>query len=445
MDWNNLLCKKRFYSFEEIKADKNDDFYRNSFHKDYDRIIFSNSFRRLSKKTQVHPLSKNDHVHNRLTHSLEVASVGRSLGLRAGKFLNEKFPEIEINPYDIAYIVQTACLAHDIGNPPFGHAGEEVIKEWFTNHKKKKYLKKLSKKKMNDFLHLDGNAQSFRIVSQIENNMFLGGMSLTFATLGTLIKYPYSSANCKISGKSKFNYFQSEKDFFKSVFNELNLVKEDGTYKRHPLSFLMEAADDICYGLLDLQDAFELNIIDENDVRKIFELFCPEEIVLKIYEENISKLKKVSKLVAISIDKLARHVMKVFENNYDEIISDNQPNDLIEKFSDDRLKKGLKEAKDLAKNKIFNEKRKIELELGAYNIIETLLNNLIPATYELYEKKELSKLSFRNKRALELMGEDLPNEDKSLYTMYQRVIDYIVGMTDNYAKYVANQLNGMGD
>jgi len=445
VDWNNLLCKKRFYNFEEIKADKNDDFYRNSFHKDYDRIIFSNSFRRLSKKTQVHPLSKNDHVHNRLTHSLEVASVGRSLGLRAGKFLDEKFPEIEINPYDIAYIVQTACLAHDIGNPPFGHAGEEVIKEWFTNHKKKKYLKKLSKKKMNDFLHLDGNAQSFRIVSQIENNMFLGGMSLTFATLGTLIKYPYSSANCKISGKSKFNYFQSEKDFFKSVFNELNLVKEDGTYKRHPLSFLMEAADDICYGLLDLQDAFELNIIDENDVRKIFELFCAEEIVSKVYEENISKLKKVSKLVAISIDKLARHVMEVFENNYDEIISDNQPNDLIEKFSDDRLKKGLKEAKDLAKNKIFNEKRKIELELGAYNIIETLLNNLIPATYELYEKKELSKLSFRNKRALELMGEDLPNEDKSLYTMYQRVIDYIVGMTDNYAKYVANQLNGMGD
>ena len=140
----------------------------------------------------------------------------------------------------------------------------------------------------------------------------------------------------------------------------------------------MEAADDICYGLLDLQDAFELNIIDENDVRKIFELFCAEEIVSKVYEENISKLKKVSKLVAISIDKLARHVMEVFENNYDEIISDAQPNDLIEKFFDNSLKKGLKEAKELSKNKIFNEKRKVELELGAYNIIETLLNNLIP-------------------------------------------------------------------
>lgn len=445
MDWNNLLSKKRFYSFEEIKADEKEDFYRSSFHKDYDRVIFSNSFRRLSKKTQVHPLSKNDHVHNRLTHSLEVASVGRSLGLRAGEFLNKKFSEIKINPYDIAYIVQTACLAHDIGNPPFGHAGEEVIKEWFKNHKKENYLKKLSKRKMNDFLNLDGNAQSFRIVSQIENNHFLGGMRLSYATLGTLIKYPYSSDNCKAMGKSKFNYFQSEKDFFKSVFDELNLIKEDGKFKRHPLSFLMEASDDICYGLLDLQDAFELNIVDENDVKEIFELFCGKEKVLEVFKEDISKLKKVSKLVAISIDKLARHVMEVFENNYNEIISDNQPSDLIDKFSNEELKKGLKEAKNLAKNKIFNEKRKIELELGAYNIIETLLNNLIPATYELHEKEDLSKLSFRNKRALELMGEDLPNVDKSLYRMYQRVIDYIVGMTDNYAKYVANQLNGMGD
>lgn len=444
MDWNNLLSKKRFYSFEEIKVDEKGDLYRSSFHKDYDRIIFSNSFRRLSKKTQVHPLSKNDHVHNRLTHSLEVASVGRSLGLRAGEFLNDKFKNIEINPYDIAYIVQTACLAHDIGNPPFGHAGEEVIKEWFKYKGNKKYLIDLSKKEKRDFIHLDGNAQSFRIVSQLENNHLSGGMRLSFATLGTLVKYPYSSTKCKMVRKSKFNYFQSEKKFFKSVFNELGLIKKDDTYKRHPLSFLMEAADDICYGLLDLQDAFELNIINKNDVEKIFELLCKKEKV-EVFAEDISELKQVSKLVAISIDKLARHVMEVFEKNYDEIISDNQPDDLIKIFFDEDLKEGLKEAKNLAKNKIFNEKRKIELELGAYNIIETLLNNLIPATHELYEKKKISELSFRNKRALELMGEDKPNAEKTLYEMYQRVIDYIVGMTDNYAKYVANQLNGMGD
>jgi dGTPase len=445
MNWDKLLCKKRFIKEGELKVDDNEDYYRSSFHRDYDRIIFSNSFRRLSKKTQVHPLSKNDHVHNRLTHSLEVASVGRSLGLRAGEFLNKKYLEIEINPYDIAYIVQTACLAHDIGNPPFGHAGEEVIKEWFRNDKYEKYLKDLTLKEINDFLHLDGNAQSFRIVSQIENNHFLGGMRLTLGTLGTLIKYPYSSSSCDEKQKSKFNYFQSEEINFELIFEELDLIKKDGTYKRHPLSFLMEASDDICYGLLDLQDAFELNIVDENDVKEIFELLCGKEKVLEVFKEDISKLKKVSKLVAISIDKLARHVMEVFENNYNEIISDNQPSDLIDKFFNEELKKGLKEAKKLAKVKIFSERRKIELELGAYNIIETLLNNLIPATYELHEKEDFSKLSFRNKRALELMGEDLPNVDKSLYRMYQRVIDYIVGMTDNYAKYVANQLNGMGD
>lgn len=442
--WNRLLCKKRYYSPSEIKADDKEDYFRSSFHKDYDRIIFSNSFRRLSKKTQVHPLSKNDHVHNRMTHSLEVASVGRSLGLRAGEFLNKKYPDLGVNPYDVAYIVQTACLAHDIGNPPFGHAGEEVIKEWFKNNKEKEFLKDLSSEELEDFLHLDGNAQSFRIVSQIENNLFCGGMNLTFATLGALVKYPYSSSRCKQVGKSKFNFFQSEAAFFNLLFKELGLIKEDGSFKRHPLSFLMEASDDICYGLLDLQDAFELKVVSIESMRDIFVNICGEEEVDKTYEKQIDDIKKVSRLVAKSIDKLTRYVMEIFEDTFYDIMSDTQPKDLIDKFSDENLKAGIKKAKELANNKIFNEKRKIELELGAYNIIETLLDNLIPAVHELHEKKELKKLSFRNKRALELMDDDKPDADMNLYNMYQRVVDYIVGMTDNYAKHVANQLNGMG-
>ncbi|MCX6052349.1 MAG: deoxyguanosinetriphosphate triphosphohydrolase [Campylobacterales bacterium] len=442
--WKKLLSKKRYYSNEKIEEDENQEYYRSSFHKDYDRIIFSNSFRRLSKKTQVHPLSKNDHVHNRLTHSLEVASVGRSLGLRAGEFLKKKFPHAEINPYDVAYIIQTACLAHDIGNPPFGHAGEEVIKEWFETHKNEKFLKELSQNELEDFIHLDGNAQSFRVVSQIENNLFGGGMNLTFATLGTLVKYPHASSSCKNIGKSKFNYFQSEADFFQLLFDDLGLSKADGTYKRHPLSYLMEASDDICYGLLDLQDAFELNIITLQDMQNIFTLICGEEATREVYgEEKDTLLRKVSKLVAISIHKLALHTMEVFEENFDAISSDNQPKDLIELFTIREFQNAIKEAKRLGSAKIFNEKRKIELELGAYNIIETLLDNLIRATYELYEKDE-TKLSFRNKRALELMGENRPKKAENLYNMYQRVIDYIVGMTDNHAKYVANQLNGMG-
>ncbi|MDD5372674.1 MAG: deoxyguanosinetriphosphate triphosphohydrolase [Sulfurimonas sp.] len=443
--FKKLLSNKRYYGINDTKEDDEQKYYRSSFHKDYDRVIFSNSFRRLSKKTQVHPLSKNDHVHNRLTHSLEVASVGRSLGLRAGEFLSKKYPEIEIDPYDVAYIIQTACLAHDIGNPPFGHAGEEVIKEWFESNRDKNFLKELSKDELEDFIHIDGNAQSFRIVSQIENNLFCGGMRLTFATLGTLVKYPYSSGRCEHLGKSKFNFFQSEAEFFRTLFLELGLVNIDGSYKRHPLSYLMEASDDICYGLLDLQDALELKIITLEDTKNIFTLICGEDEVVKIYSDvSIEDTKKVSRLVAVSIHLLAVHTMDVFEENFDAIISDEQPKDLIEVFRKKEFQTAIKEAKRLGSQKIFNEKRKIELELGAYNIIETLLENLMHASYELYKKEDESKLSFRYKRALELMGENRPKKTESLYNMYQRVIDYIVGMTDNHAMYVANQLNGMG-
>lgn len=440
--WEKLLSRKRYYSDDEIKADTSDENYRNSYHKDYDRLIFSNAFRRLSKKTQVHPLSNNDHVHNRLTHSLEVASVGRSLGLKAGEMMKNK--GVEVDPHDVAYIIQTACLAHDIGNPPFGHAGEEVIKEWFTKNKDQSFLKSLLDDEINDFQHMDGNAQSFRITSQLEHNPFEGGMHLTFATLGTLVKYPYSSNECKKTGKSKFNHFQSESEFFSILFSELGLKNNDGTYKRHPFSYLMEVADDICYGLLDLQDAFELKIIDKSDVESIFKLLCGEEETKKIYLNHTrSDINKVSKLVSISINNLALHSMDVYENNLDSIVGKDQPKDLISLFSKENLKDGIHEAKMLGVDKIFNEKRKVELELGSFNIIETLLDNLIRATYELYTEDEIN-LSFRNKRVLKLMGSDTPEKSGDLYKMYQRVIDYLVGMTDNHAKYIAGQLNGIG-
>ena len=441
---DKLLSRNR-YTNKTMIADLNEELYRSSFHKDYDRLIFSNSFRRLSKKTQVHPLSKNDHVHNRLTHSLEVASVGRSLGLKAGEFLDKKYPNNNINPYDIAYIIQTACLAHDIGNPPFGHAGEEVIKEWFQKNEEEIFLKELERKEILDFQHLDGNAQSFRIVTQLENNSFDGGMRLTSATLGTLIKYPYASNHCESSGKSKFNFFQSEEEIFKKIFEDLGLKKEDGIYKRHPFSYLMEASDDICYGLLDLQDAIELKLITQKEIKKIFILLCGKKDTKETFNnERYSDIQKVSKLVAIAINNLALHTMEIFETNFDKLKDNSQGlDDLISLFTNTKLQEGIKKAKKLAREKIFNEKRKIELELGAYNIIETLLDSLILATYELHQKQDESELSFRNKRALALMDEDKPTiNDDSLYLMYQKVIDYIVGMTDNHAQYIASQLNG---
>jgi len=442
--WEKLLSKKRFYGIDNIEVDSNEDFFRTSFHKDYDRLIFSNAFRRLAKKTQVHPLSKNDHVHNRLTHSLEVASVGRSLGLSAGKVLQNK--GYDIDPYDIAYIIQTACLAHDIGNPPFGHAGEEVIKEWFKENQENDFLTELTQAQHSDFQHLDGNAQSFRIVTQLENNFSSGGMNLTFATLGTLVKYPYSSSHCITTKKSKFNYFQSEEGFFKLLFTELGLEAKDGRYKRHPLSYLMEAADDICYGLLDLQDAIELKIVTLDDVKPVFNLLCGEQLRQKVYSNSdCSDTQKISKLVAKAMNELVLQVMAVFENKLEIIESDKQPKDLIELFSNTRLQQGILDAKKLATEKVFNETRKVELELGAYNIIETILDHLIRATYEFYTLKDMELLSFRNKRALELMGENKPLITQSLFEMYQRVVDYLVGMTDNHARHVADQLNGTGN
>ena len=440
--WEKLLSRKRFYGVGEIKKDEDEEKYRNSFHKDYDRLIFSNSFRRLSKKTQVHPLSNNDHVHNRLTHSLEVASVGRSLGLKAGEFLRKKYG-IDINPHDVAYIIQTACLAHDIGNPPFGHAGEEVIKEWFNKNQEKEFLSDLKQNEITDFQNLDGNAQSLRIVSQLEHNVFEGGMRLTFATLGTLIKYPYSSGECEVRGKSKFNFFKSEEEFFKELFIELGLEKKEGGYKRHPLSYLMEASDDICYGLLDLQDAIELRIINLEDTKDIFNHLCGEKKAKEVLEKQHSDIRKISKLVGISINNLVLHTMEVFEKNIDNLLGEDQPKDLILLFDNENLKKGIDKAKKLGVDKIFNDKRKVELELGSYNIIETLLDNLIRATYELFTKDE-KDLSFRNKRVLKLMGNDGPKKTKDLYEMYQRVVDYLVGMTDNHSKYIASQINGMG-
>lgn len=439
--WNTLFSKKRYYGQGRTDEDRHEEPYRSSFHRDYDRLIFSYAFRRLSRKTQVHPLAKNDHVHNRLTHSLEVASVGRTLGLKAGEILQRKVDE-SINPYDIAYIVQTACLAHDIGNPPFGHAGEEVIKEWIIKNRNQEYLSSLTENELNDFIHLDGNAQSFRIVSQLENNLFAGGLNLTFATLGTLVKYPYPSFECTGKGKSKFSFFQSETDIFELVFKELGLKIGPGKYKRHPLSFLMEASDDICYGLLDLQDAIELNIISKEEVIPVFNLICGEKKTHStLFNDAQSDTRNVSRMVAVSINELAMHTMEVFENQLDRLTGSGQPSELIELFTKEHLKQGIKAAKELGKNRIFNNRKKIKLELGAFHIIETILSNLIPATYELYKKDEDS-LSFRNRRALELMGHDKPEKMDSLYPMYQRVIDYLVGMTDNYAKHIAGQLKG---
>ena len=398
--------------------------YRSAFHRDYDRIIFSNPFHRLSKKTQVHPLSKNDHVHNRLTHSLETASVGRSLGNMMEGLIDEPYSN-----YDAATIVQAACLAHDIGNPPFGHAGEDVIKSWFLDQENAVFLEGLTESQKIELQKFDGNAQSFRIISQIQNNRFKGGMQLTISTLASTVKYPWFATDDR-AVRDKLNFFETEKEIANIVFEELNL-KEGEQFKRFPLSYLMEISDDICYGLLDLQDAVELNIIKPEDTFDIFEKLCTTKEF-----EKAEKSEHLFRFCAYAINNLAVHAGDVFRGNLNNI---SKHKDLLELFTDQQLKEGLEQAKKFAGEKIFTDKRKIELELGAYNVLGSLLDNLIPAAFNLSNEKE----TYKSKRIIQMMGEHAPKEDKSLYENYRIVIDYIVGMTDTYATYLAHQLRGM--
>lgn len=429
-----LFSEKRHSGAETRKTP-----FRPPFLIDYDRLIFSNPFRRLSKKTQVHPLAKNDHVHNRLTHSLEVASVGRTLGLGIGEYLLARDSALPYSPYDVAAIVQSACLAHDIGNPPFGHAGEEIIKDWFERHRDSPYLEGLSEEECADFLAFDGNAQSFRIVTQLENNPKNGGMRLTHSTLASMIKYPWESSDPRSKGK-KFSFFQSEKAIAKEVLESFDLV-ENGKLLRYPFSYLMEVADDICYALLDIKDAIELGILKLEESKDVFTLLCAdsyEEMEKSEVYENYSDFQKSSRLCAIAINRLTNEALESFIKQ--DFLMPCERSDLLSHFRNDELRDGLELAKRLGHERIFNQPRKIELELGAYHTIGILLDNLLHAAYALHK----GKVSFKDSRALALMKEHAPQKNSSLYEKYQAVLDFIAGMTDNYATHLAGQLSGMG-
>ncbi|WP_431688947.1 deoxyguanosinetriphosphate triphosphohydrolase [Hahella sp. NBU794] len=433
MDWKKLLSTTRKKSSKKVCE------VRSEYNKDYDKIVFSSAFRRLGRKTQVHPLAHHDHVHTRLTHSLEVGSVGRSLGLIVGNFLSGKnvLPPGVCSP-EIGAIVHAACLAHDIGNPPFGHAGEFAIRHWFKENSHKLCLS--SRSERNDFEIFEGNAQGFRIVSEIENNYNDGGLRLTYATLGTLVKYPWFSNHCIAESKGKFNFFQSERKFAEEVMVELGLSNGSSVqFYRHPLSFLMEAADDICYKILDIEDALELNILRIGDIYHIFEKLSGEKNVSdgSSYDLHHTNRRLVAPLRANAIENLIKKCANVFEENYDEIISGDFNGDLIGNIKGVESE-GLEEAKKVTESNIFIARRKVELEIGSYSILETILSAYIDAVNEF----KIGKLSFKSQRVLDLMGANKVDYSASYHQCYLRVTDLVSGMTDNHAAYVASQLSG---
>lgn len=432
MQWDKLLTSKRL----GVK-DSGGDGIRTEYYRDYDRIVFSASFRRLARKTQVHPLSINDHIHNRLTHSIEVSSVGRSLGLAVGLRIKDKLPS-DITAVDFASIIQAACVAHDIGNPPFGHAGEYAVRQWFTENMEL-LDDSLTDAQKSDLKSFEGNAQGFRIVSQLENHYKDGGLRLTFATLGALIKYPWESSHKLTTEKNKFNVFQSEVSIFNEVVQALGLLKlEDGEYARHPLAYLMEAADDICYKILDIEDALELNLLRMDDVTPIFKKLANEAVINDI-GESFSARKRIVPFRAKAINNLVEEVVNVFCDNYSDIMKGSFKGDLISKITGE-CKDGIVEIKNITSENVFSNRRKIELEVGAYTSIEIILNSFILAVTDKINNGD--DFSFKSKRILDLMQDDLPASCNSPYEYYMSITDFVSGMTDNYATFIAKQING---
>lgn len=435
--WKKLLSAKRFGKDGEQEINK----ARSPFVIDHDRIIFSDSFRRLAGKTQVHPLTDNDHVHTRLAHSLEVASVGRGLGTQYGYFLKDKgdLPE-NIEPYHVGEIVQSACLAHDIGNPPFGHAGEYAVQEWFKDSQNEKYLLGLREAELADFATFDGNAQGFRVINAVENEREQGGFRLSYPTVASVVKYPRSSVQAQKMQSKKFNFYQKEQGFFEEVFTSLGLAK-DGKFLRHPLSYLMEASDDICYRIIDMEDARELGILRYEDICRVLE---PVRNLLHADDDRLKAMHsdraRVSYLRSLVIGVLVQDILRVSREKYDELMQGEELSAYME-YAREEVREYMKNAKDCFNNVILKHPHKISLEIGSYSVYKQLLEVLIPAMHNFVCGKELT---YRESRAVSLMGSHILNKEYTLYEAYLTVLDFVTGMTDSYATFVAGQFAGSG-
>ncbi|MDF7824732.1 deoxyguanosinetriphosphate triphosphohydrolase [Pontiellaceae bacterium B12227] len=429
MTWEQLLNGNRLLDTRENENGA----ARTHFHRDYDRIAFSHPFRRLADKTQVHPLSPNDHIHSRLTHSLEVSIVGRSLGMAVGEHLT--LPE-KLTPTHLGQILQAACLMHDLGNPPFGHAGEDAMQCWFSNPRNAHHLEGLTAAQISDFQCFEGNAQAFRIVTNLEHKPGNGGMQLTCATLGALMKYPWTSD--RIQKKKKFGAFQSEKHLQQTVARQTGMLElEEGRFARHPLAYLAEAADDICYRIIDLEDAFEIGLLSFELVRGML-----EKIAQVKADQSLSNRSQLSYLRAVSISKAVGAVSEAFVRHETALLKGALPGkDLIGLCPAD-IREALDEAEAFAAKNVYTDHRKMGLQLGGYKLLGDLLELFCTAVRERIENEEIS---YHCEQVIALLKFEAPEFGDKLYPSLLKVTDYISGMTDQYASRMARQLSGMGE
>ena len=440
MNWQQLISNKRLG--QEVRhPERHDD--RSEFKRDYDRLIFSAPFRRMQNKTQVFPLPGSIFVHNRLTHSLEVASVGMSLGNDVARVLKQHHPELAGTLFEeIGTIVSTACLAHDMGNPPFGHSGEKAIQAYFREGGGQALQERISNEFWNDLTHFEGNANTFRLLTHRFHGRREGGFVMTYSTLASIVKYPHSSL-CA-GKKGKFGFFCFEEEYFRRIADELGMIRlsADGEplrYARHPLVYLVEAADDICYEIMDIEDAHKLRILSFDETMKLLLGFFDEahrqKIMQRITDEGITdNNEKVVYMRACAIGLLESECARTFVENEQAILDGEFFGSLIDHVSP-LVRDAYKHCTNVSFERIYNSKPVLDVELSGYKIMETLMETLTEAAVspEKFHSEQLRK-RFSNQY-------DINSND--FETRIMAVIDFISGMTDIFALDIYQKIQGI--
>jgi dGTPase len=436
MNWENLYSNHRLGSRNLNAATET----RGHYIRDYDKVIFSSHFRRLQNKTQVFPLPGPIFVHNRLTHSLEVASVGRSLARVVGEKLSQKYlnhwskSTSDFYKFELSDVIQTACLSHDIGNPPYGHFGEEAIKDFFKNlFAQADYG--LSKSQIADFEKFEGNANAFRILSTLFQNQ---GLKLTYTTIASIIKYPVnaSAGFNKASGQlglKKSGYFENERKFFTEILEALGVPKlSEDHFARHPFVFLVEAADDICYRIIDLEDALRLKIISFDSCEKLLMPFFDEDswrpFILEQLSSTENEQQKLALLRAMLINKLSEKCAQVFLDHEQELLDGSLNKSLVDLLEPQNVAL-LHEIDSFSVKYIYNSEQVIERELAGYKVIQVLLQAFVNARLhpDLPKSKKLANL--------------LPFKySDDLYIDFLQILDFVSDMTDEQSLIFSQKL-----
>lgn len=441
MNWDKLLSTKRWgneHNYDENQADA-----RSEFQRDYDRIIFSSPFRRLQNKTQVFPLPGSVFVHNRLTHSLEVASVGKSLGRIFYNKLKEDDPDIEKKfPLisEVGNIVGAAALAHDMGNPAFGHSGESAISHYFTDGDGKAYQDNISEQQWKDLTHFEGNANALRMLTHPYAGKGYGSFALTYTTLASIVKYPCASLaghdKSKIYRK-KYGFFQSEQNGFEMIAAELELNKVQEIpliYKRHPLVYLVEAADDICYNIIDLEDSHRLKILTYKEVEELLLPLCNDTDMANRLLEIDDVDAKIGYLRAKSINTLVRQCSTLFHDEQKAILKGSFNASLID-LIEDPFRSIMKKIEALSVKKIYNYNSVVQKEVAGYKVIGGLLEEFVPAY--------LNNDSHYHSKIVKLIPKQFQTKKTDDYSKIQTVLDFVSGMTDLYAVELFRNIKGI--